>query len=99
VIDERLSKVETRLENCNEYKERDSNHNKREEEGGPLIQYEGRNVRDPNDQYLKSNKLDVPTMTIVWILNSLCKGFDIWTNISWGTLSLKLVNIKPTWNQ
>ena len=46
-IDERLSKVETHLEleNHNEHKkELDSNCNEHEEERGPLIQYEGRNV-------------------------------------------------------
>jgi len=57
-IDERLSKLETRLENWNE---RDINHNECNGERGPLIQYEERNVRDLDDQYLKSIKLNVLT--------------------------------------
>ena len=61
-IDERLSKLETSLENRNEHEEEcDINHNERDGEYGPLIQYEGQNVRDLDDQYLNSVKLVVPS--------------------------------------
>ena len=44
-IDERLSKLETILENRNEHEEEcDRNHNECDGECGPLIQYEGQNV-------------------------------------------------------
>ena len=60
-IQERLDKVETRLENRNERKEKlDSNCNEREEHG-LFIPYQRRNVQEPNDQHLKSIKLDVLT--------------------------------------
>ena len=58
---ERLGRVETRLENHNECKEPDPNHNEREEKRGSLTPYQRRNKQDPYDQYLKGIKLDVPT--------------------------------------
>ena len=59
MIDEILSKIETYLENHNERKERDPNHNECEEECGPLIPYRRWKEQDPDDQYMKSIKLDV----------------------------------------
>jgi len=61
-IDERLSKIKTRLENHNELKEEpDPNHNERKKERGLLISYQRWNEQVPYDQYLKSIKLDVLT--------------------------------------
>ena len=98
---DKLGRVETRLENYNEHKEEpDPNINERELEHGPLIQYEGWNVWDPNNQYLKSIKLDVLTFDD---LNS--QAFLEWFRhmnkyFTWYSLSevrkLKFVAVKLT---
>ena len=59
--EERLDKKETCLKNRNECEERDLNCNKHEEECGPLTQHYRRNEQNPDAQYLKSIKIDVPT--------------------------------------
>ena len=57
-----MGSVDMHLENRYEHEEeRYPNRNERDGECGPLIQYEGRNARDSDDQYLKSIKLDIPT--------------------------------------
>jgi len=48
---DRLGRVETHLENRNEH---DGEHNW-------MVQYQGRDERDPDSQFLKSIKIDVPT--------------------------------------
>ena len=53
-----MARVETRLENRSE---RDLNRTELDREHSPLIQYEGQNARDPDDQRLKSIKLNVST--------------------------------------
>ena len=57
-----MARVETRLENQSEREEkRDLNRTELDREHSPLIQYEGQNARDPDDQRLKSIKLNVST--------------------------------------
>ena len=48
---DRLGRVETRLEN----------HNEHEGERNRLVPHQGRGERDPDSQFLKSIKIDVPT--------------------------------------
>ena len=48
---DRLGRVETRLENRNEH----------EGERNRVVPYQGRGERDPDSQFLKSIKIDVPT--------------------------------------
>jgi len=60
-IDDRLSRVEMRLENCNEHKEPDPNCNKGDKGCGLLLSYQRWNKQDLDDQYLKSIRLDVLT--------------------------------------
>ena len=51
-------------------------------------------MHDPDDKYLKNIKLMFLLLTIIRTLNSSCNGFDTWTNISQGTIFLKLEKVK-----
>jgi len=53
-IGNRLDRVETRLENCN-------NREEREGERDRMVPYKERSERDPDSQYLKSIEIDVQT--------------------------------------
>ena len=75
---DRLGRVETYLENCNDW----------EEERDRLVSYQGRDERDPDSQYLKSIKINVQTLDGRHDQQLFFIGLNNFTSNSCDTISL-----------
>ena len=76
--EDRLGRVETRLENCNEH----------EGERNRMVPYQERGERDPDSQFLKSIKIDVPTFDGRHDSQLFLIGLNNLTSTSRSTISL-----------